>query len=95
MLDKKRRIFRLIENYINDFQGEAVQSVYGNGARIKIHNISFLVTKNVILMEAVIILGDLITEEYMDRSLADVLINDAMIYFYPECSIKTYVRFDV
>lgn len=95
MLDKKRRIFRLIENYINDFQGESVQTVYGNGARIKIHNISFSVTNNVILMEAVIILGDLITEEYMDRSLADVLINDAMIYFYPECSIKTYVRFDV
>lgn len=95
MLDKKRRIFRLIENYINDFQGDAVQTVYGNGARIKIHNISFSVANKTILMEAIIILGDLITEEYMDRSLADVLINDAMVYFYPECSIKTYVRFDV
>jgi hypothetical protein len=46
-------------------------------------------------MEAVIILGELINEEVMDRTLADVLINDAMTYFYPECSIKTYVRFDV
>jgi hypothetical protein len=24
-----------------------------------------------------------------------VLIQDAMVYFFPECSVKTYVRFDV
>jgi len=95
MLDKKRRIFRLIENYINDYQGNAVQTLYGKGAYIKIHNINFSVTQKSILMEAVIILGELINEEVMDRSLADVLINDAMTYFYPECSIKTYIRFDV
>jgi len=46
-------------------------------------------------MEAVIVLGDLITEELMDRSLADVVISDAITYFYPEFSVKTYVRFDV
>ena len=95
MLDKKRRIFRLIENYINDYQGDSVQTMYGKGAYIKIHNINYSITQKSILMEAVIILGDLITEEVMDRGLADILINDAMIYFYPEYSIKTYIRFDV
>jgi hypothetical protein len=95
MLDKKRRLFRLIENYINDYQGGAVQEMYGKGSYIKIHNLNFSVTQQSVLMEAVIVLGDLITEEHMDRKLADVLIQDAIIYFFPECSVKTYVRFDV
>jgi hypothetical protein len=95
MLDKKRRLFRLIENYINDYQGGAVQEMYGKGSYIKIHNLNFSVTQQSVLLEAVIVLGDLITEEHMDRKLADVLIQDAIVYFFPECSIKTYVRFDV
>jgi hypothetical protein len=40
-------------------------------------------------------LGDTITEQVMDRKLADVLIQDAMVYFFPNQSIKTYVRWDV
>jgi len=95
MLDKKRRLFRLIENYINDYQGGAVQEMYGKGSYIKIHNLNFSVTQQSVLLEAVIVLGDLITEEHIDRKLADVLIQDAIIYFFPECSVKTYVRFDV
>jgi hypothetical protein len=95
MLDNKRRLFRLIENYINDYQGGAVQEMYGKGSYIKIHNLNFSVTQQSVLLEAVIVLGDLITEEHIDRKLADVLIQDAIIYFFPECSVKTYVRFDV
>jgi hypothetical protein len=95
MLDNKRRLFRLIENYINDYQGGAVQEMYGKGSYIKIHNLNFSVTQQSVLLEAVVVLGDLITEEHIDRALADVLIQDAMVYFFPECSVKTYVRFDV
>lgn len=95
MLDKKRRLFRLIENYINDFQGKAVSEIYGKGSYVKIHTLNFSVTHQSVLLEAVIVLGDLITEEHIDRKLADVLIQDAIIYFFPECSVKTYVRFDV
>ena len=95
MSDKKRRFYSLIESYINDFQGKSVMEMYGKGARIKIHNLNFSVTQQSIFMEAVIILGELITEEHIDRALADVLIQDAMVYFFPECSVKTYIRFDV
>jgi hypothetical protein len=94
-MDKKRRLYRLIENYINDFQGNAVQEIYGKGSYIKIHNLNFSVTKSVVLLEAVIVLGDLITEEHIDKKLADILIQDALVYFFPETSVKTYVRFDV
>tara|TARA_R110000868_G_scaffold111863_1_gene301709 strand:+ start:473 stop:760 length:288 start_codon:yes stop_codon:yes gene_type:complete len=95
MSDKKRRIIRLIESYINDFQGKSVQEMYGKNSRIKIHDINYSTNTNSLLLEAVIVLGDVINEEVMDRKLADILIQDALIYFYPETSIKTYVRFDV
>ena len=39
MSDKKRRLYRLIEVYINEFRGDAVEEMYGKGTKIKIHNI--------------------------------------------------------
>ena len=95
MLDKKRRLFRLIESYINDFQKDAVEEMYGVGTKIKIHNMVESSSQKAILFEAIIILGDTITEQVMDRKLADILIQDAMVYFFPNQSIKTYVRWDV
>ena len=94
-MDNKRRLYRLIEVYINDFKGYAVQEMYGKGSYIKIHSISFGNSSNSVLLEAVIVLGDTINEESMDRSLADVLIQDALLYFFPEQNIRTYVRWDV
>jgi hypothetical protein len=95
MLDKKQRLFRLIENYMNDFQGDAVQEMYGNGARIKVHSMNNSYTEKSILFEIVIVLGDKINESVMDKTLANILIQDALVYFFPDQKIKTYVRFDV
>lgn len=95
MLDKKRRFFRLIETYINDFRKDALEEYYGVGTRIKIHSLSESVSQKALLLEVVIVLGDTITEETIDRKLADVLVQDALVYFFPEQSIKTYVRWDV
>jgi hypothetical protein len=95
MLDKKRRLFRLIESYINDYQKDAVEEMYGVGTKIKIHNMAESQARKSILFEAIIILGNTITEQVMDRKLADVLIQDAVVYFFPDQSIKTYVRWDV
>lgn len=81
--------------FINDFQNEAVECVYGKGTTIKIHTIDFGVTTNVIKLEAVIILGDVINEDVLNGTLAEVLIRDSMVYFFPDSIIKTYVRFDV
>ena len=43
-MDNKRRLCRLIERFVNDFQGEAVESIYGKGSTIKIHTADFGVT---------------------------------------------------
>jgi hypothetical protein len=95
MLDKKRRFFRLIESYINDFRGDAVREFYGDKARIKVHSMKTGVTDNSIMMEVVVYLGDIINEDVMNDTLAHVLIQDSIVYFFPDSKISTYVRFDV
>jgi hypothetical protein len=94
-MDNKRRLYRLIEKYINDFKGDAVESIYGKGSTIKIHTINFGVTSSTILLEAIVILGETINEDVIDNSLAEILIRDSMIYFFPEHHIRTIIRFDV
>lgn len=95
MSDKKRRLYRLIEVYLNEFRGDAVEEMYGKGTKIKIHNMYESYSTNSIVLEAIIQLGDTINEEVLDRELADVLIQDALVYFFPEKSVKTMVRYDV
>jgi hypothetical protein len=95
MLDKKQRLFRLIESYMNDFQGDAVQEMYGEGAKIKVHSMNHSYSEKSVLFEIVIVLGSTINESVMDKTLANILIQDALVYFFPDQKIKTYVRFDV
>jgi hypothetical protein len=95
MLDKKRRLFRLIESYMNDFQGDAVQEMYGEGSRIKVHSMNHSYSTKSVLFEIVIVLGTTINESMMDKTLASILIQDALVYFFPDQNVKTYIRFDV
>ena len=95
MLDKKRRLFRLIESYMNDFQGNAVQEMYGDGAIIKVHSMNQSYSTKSVLFEIVIVLGTTINESMMDKTLASILIQDALVYFFPDQNVKTYIRFDV
>jgi hypothetical protein len=94
-MDNKRRFFRLIENYINDFRGDAVREFYGEKSRIKIHTLNTGVKDNSIMLEAVVILGDTINEDTTDDVLAHILLQDAIVYFFPELKLKTYIRFDI
>lgn len=94
-MDNKRRFFRLIENYINDFRGDAVREFYGEKSRIKIHTLNTGVKDNSIMLEAVVILGDTINEDTTDDVLAHILLQEAIVYFFPELKLKTYIRFDI
>ncbi len=94
-MDNKRRLFRLIEVYLNGFKGDLVESIYGNRSIIKVHTVNFGVSDNSVLVELVVILGDVITEEILDTSLTEILIQDALVYFFPEKTIKTIIRWDV
>ena len=94
-MDNKRRLFRLIEVYLNGFKGDLVESIYGNRSIIKVHTVTFGVLDNSVLVELVVILGDVINEEILDTSLTEILIQDALVYFFPEKNIKTIIRWDV
>jgi hypothetical protein len=94
-MDNKRRIYRLIEAYLNEFKGELVESIYGNRSRIKVHTVTFGVSDNSVLIELVVVLGDTINEDTLDSSLAEILIQEALVYFFPEKTIKTLIRWDV
>jgi hypothetical protein len=80
---------------MNDYQGNAVQEMYGNGARIKVHSMNHSYSEKSILFEIVIVLGNTINESVMDKTLANILIQDALVYFFPDQKVKTYIRFDV
>ena len=94
-MDNKRRIYRLIEAYLNEFKGELVESIYGNRSRIKVQTVTFGVSDNSVLVELVVVLGDTINEDTLDSSLAEILIQEALVYFFPEKTIKTLIRWDV
>lgn len=95
MIDKKKRLFSLLEFYINDFQKESIEKIYGVGTKIKVHSMGESYSTNSLSFELVIVLGDTINEECLVGELADVLINDALVYFFPHHRISTLIRWDV
>jgi len=63
-------------------------------SRIKIHSMSTSVKNNSIMLEAVVMLGETINETILDETLAQVLIQDSVVYFFPDSVVQTYIRFD-
>lgn len=94
-MDNKRRLYRLLEVYLNGFKGDLVENIYGKKSLIKVHTVTFGISDNSVLVELVVVLGDIINEETLDTSLAEVLIKDALVYFWPEKKIRTLIRWDV
>ena len=70
--------------------------MYGKNSQIKVHSWSHNNKGDTFLFELVIVLGDVISESVMDKAMAEVLLKDALSYFYPEIEkMKCIVRFDV
>ena len=90
----KERYFFLIEMYLNELKKELVEGMYGKGSKIKIRTITEMISKKMVLVDAVIILGDVITEEVMNEDIADVLIQDGLMYFFPNYSVKVMITWD-
>jgi len=95
MKTPKQRYINIIEKYLNVLKKEEVELMYGKGSKIKIHTLNPSITTNSILVEVVVILGDSINEEVLDRSLADYLIQDIVYLIFPDSSVKSMVRWDV
>jgi hypothetical protein len=93
-MDNKKTLYRLIEYYLNDSNLELVEDFYGKGSRIKIHSLSYSTNLKTLLVEAVVVLGETIDEEVIDSSMAEILIKDGLVYFYPEYKVNTLIRWD-
>ena len=96
MSDKKQKFYRLLETYMNDSRKEDLELMYGNGSKIKVHNWTHNEKGDQFIFELIVVLGDTINESVIDTNLAEVLLEDALVYFYPEVKkISCMVRFDV
>jgi len=90
------KIRSMMENYLNIIKKEEVELWYGKGTKLKIHNINFSVTEESVMVESIIVLGEIINEEVLDRKLAELLIIDMMPYFFPEVeTVRVMARWDV
>lgn len=96
MTNKKKRFYRLLEEYINGSQKEAVELIYGKGSRIEVYNWIHNTKGDTFLFEIIVHLGNTISESVIDTEMAEALLNEALQYFYPEVTnVKCMVRFEV
>ena len=93
-MDHRRRIYKLIEHYLNVFKKDAIEEFYGPNTYIKISSITFGIGSKSIIIECSIILGDIINESVLDPDMAITLINDSMVYFYPDLLVRVIVSWE-
>ena len=91
----KNKLFGFIEYYINEFRGKEVEFIYGKNSYIRVHTISESLVNKSLLVELIIILGDTINEEVLDTTLAEILIENSLVYFYSNHTINVMIRWDV
>lgn len=91
----KDRIIRILEHYMNVLKKNEVETMYGPNSKIIIKSFEFSITNKSLYIEAKIVLGDLIDESVLDRSLADLLIQDSLVYVYPDLPVKVSIDYDV
>lgn len=90
----RKKLFRIVEVYLNDYRIQAVEAFYGIGSQLKINSINYSTKEKIMLVEVIVKLGDLINEEVLNPDMARVLVEDAMVYIYPEHKINVMVRWD-
>jgi hypothetical protein len=96
MSTPKDKLKNMMEKYLNVIKKNEIETIYGKGTHVKIHSISFSNTNSIIVIEAIIVLGEEINESVIDRRLIDYLIQDSIPYFFSDVkSTKVLVRWDV
>lgn len=93
-MSRKDRIIHLIEFYLNHFKKNDVEGMYGNNSKIKILDLNYSTQKKSLFIESKIFLGDIICEEILDREVADILIQQAIVYFYPNIPVKVSINWE-
>lgn len=91
----KNRIIQILEHYINVLKKNEVELMYGVNSKIKIKGFEYSISNKSLYIEAKIVLGDIIDESVLDRSLADLLIQDSIVYVFDDVPVKLAIDYDV
>lgn len=95
MKSKRQTFCWLLEKFINEGKKDVLETHYGKNTTVKIPNINFGITSKSLIVECVIVLGDMINEDVIERKYIDYLVNSACDYFFGGYSVKVMIRWDV
>jgi hypothetical protein len=84
-----------MNKYLAESCQDTIDSFYGIGTKIKVKNLSYSLSNNLILVEVKIELGEVISEEVMENEMCDLLIRETIEPIYPEQHIKVMISWDV
>lgn len=83
-----------MNRYLAENYQDTIDSYYGIGTKIKVKNLSYSLSNNLILVEVKIELGEVISEEVMENEMCDLLIRETIEPIYPEQHIKVMISWD-
>lgn len=81
--------------YLAESCQDRIDSFYGIGTKIKVKNLSFSLSNNLILVEVKILLGETISEEVMENVMCDLLVRESIEPIFPEQHVKVMISWDV
>jgi hypothetical protein len=84
-----------MNRYLAESCQDTIDSFYGIGTKIKVKNLSYSLSNNLILVEVKIELGEVISEEVMENEMCDLLVRETIEPIYPEQHIKVMISWDV
>jgi len=83
-----------MNRYLAESCQDTIDSFYGTGTKIKVKNLSYSLSNNLILVEVKIELGEVISEEVMENEMCDLLIRETIEPIYPEQHIKVMISWE-
>jgi hypothetical protein len=94
-VNKKRKFFDLAERHINDYHKKSIVEFFGEDSKVKLNNLEYINSQKCILVDVTVVLSETINEETLNKEFVSALVQESMIYFYPEHSVKVMVGWDV
>lgn len=96
LIDVKKEILtKFINYYFNKYRVEDLENFYGKDTKIKVHTINKSIKENILLFEIIVYLKSDITEDILDTSLIDLILNDGLRFFAITENVITLVRWEV
>lgn len=84
-----------LQNYLNfPEQKSLVEEFYGDGTRIVISNVVLSANIKKTQVTSKVILGDVINESSLDKSMVHTLIGECLSYLNPDSELQLFVNFD-